>query len=181
LLYVNDLPNVSKFETTLFADDTNLHMSPSNIQMLQLKGNQEINNVDYWLKRNKLTLNYKNSNNMIIGNKLPKATSFKLIVNHDVIPQTNNIKYLGVILDDKLSWQPHVDHTIKMLSRACGMVFKLRHYVPLSTLKLIYFSTFHSVIQYSPINWERASKFYFTTFKLIDFYALVYFILFALL
>ena len=35
LLYVNDLPNVSKFKTTLFADDINLHLSHSNISLLQ--------------------------------------------------------------------------------------------------------------------------------------------------
>jgi len=38
------------------------------------------------------------------------------------------------------------------------MIFKLRYYVPLSTLKLIYYSMFHSVIQYSLINKKRASK-----------------------
>jgi len=97
---------------------------------------------------------------MIIGNKLPKAISFKVIINHNVIPQINNVKYFGVILNDKLSWQPHIDHIIKKLSRACVMIFKFRPYVPLSTLKLIYFSIFHSVIQYSLINWNgrRASK-----------------------
>ena len=62
LLYVNDLPNVSNFKTTLFADDTNLHTSHSNIQTLQLLVNQEINKVDEWLKNNntcKLIWNYK--------------------------------------------------------------------------------------------------------------------------
>ena len=46
LLYVNGLPNVSNFKTTLFADDANLHMNHSNIQTLQLLVNQEINKVD---------------------------------------------------------------------------------------------------------------------------------------
>ena len=56
LLYVNDLPNVSNFKTTLFADDANLNMSHSSIQTLQLLVNQEINKVDEWLKNNKLYL-----------------------------------------------------------------------------------------------------------------------------
>ena len=43
-------------------------------------------------------------------------------------------------------------------SRACGMIFKLRYYVPLSTLKPIYYIMFHSVLLYSSINWGRASK-----------------------
>ena len=49
LLYVNDLPNVSKFKTTLFADDTNLHMSHSDLSLLQMEVSQEINKVDDWL------------------------------------------------------------------------------------------------------------------------------------
>ena len=158
LLYVNDLPNVSKFETTLFADDTNLHMSHHNIQFLQQEVYQEINNVNKWLKQNKLILNYKKSNFMMIGNAMQNSTTFEVIVNHNNIPLTNSVKYLGVILDNKLTWQPHIEQISVKLSRACGMIFKLRHYVPLSTLKLIYYSMFHSVLQYSVINWGRASK-----------------------
>ena len=46
LLYVNDSPNVSKFETSLFADDTNLHMSHHNIQFLQQEVSQEIKSIN---------------------------------------------------------------------------------------------------------------------------------------
>ena len=77
LLYVNDLPNVSKFETTLFADDTNLHMNHHNIQFLQQEVCQEINKVDKWLKQNKLILKYKKSNFMIIGNAMQNSTNFE--------------------------------------------------------------------------------------------------------
>ena len=158
LWYVNDLPNVSKFETTLFADDINLHMSHHNIQFLQQEVSQEINKVDKWLKQNKLILNYKNSNFMMIGNAMQNSTNFEVIVNHNNISLTNSVKYLGVILDNKLTWQTHIEQISVKLSRACGMIFKLRHYVPLSTLKLIYCSMFHSVLHYSLKNWERASK-----------------------
>ena len=37
LLYVNDLTNVSKFETMLFVDDTNLHLSSTSLQQLQIE------------------------------------------------------------------------------------------------------------------------------------------------
>ena len=46
----------------------------------------------------------------------------------------------------------------KKLSKVCGMIYKLRHYVPLSTLKLIDFSMFYFQIQYSLLNWGRAAK-----------------------
>ena len=38
------------------------------------------------------------------------------------------------------------------------MIYKLHHYVPLSTLRIVYYSMFHSHIQYSSINWGRAAK-----------------------
>ena len=46
LLYVNDIPKVSKFKTTLFADDTNLHLSHSNILQLQTEVLQEMTKVN---------------------------------------------------------------------------------------------------------------------------------------
>ena len=57
-LYVNDLPNVFKFETTLFADDTNLNLSKICRQQLQIEISREIDKVDEWMTKNRLTLNY---------------------------------------------------------------------------------------------------------------------------
>jgi len=59
------------------------------------------------------------------------------------------------------------------------MAFKLRHYAPLSTLKLIYYSMFNSILQYSLINWGRAPKCYLQKIKTIRnlFYELVCFVI----
>ena len=46
LLYVNDLPEASHFETTLFADDTNLHLSHSNVKTLQVQVSLEMKNIE---------------------------------------------------------------------------------------------------------------------------------------
>ena len=167
LLYVNDLPNVSNFKITLFVDDANFHMSHSNIQTLLLLVNQEINKVDEWIKNNKLTLKYKTSNYVIIGSNHSKTNTIKLKINHNTIFQTSNVKYLAVFLDNQLSRQPHIDQTIKKLSCACGMIFNLRYYVPLSTLKLIYCSMFHSVFQYSRLIWGRAFKSQLHSIKIV--------------
>ena len=95
---------------------------------------------------------------MIIGNRLSKKNTFNLTINNNLISQSHTVKYLGVILDNNLTWQPHIDKISKKLSKSCGMVFKLRHYVPLSTLKLIYYGMFNSILQYSLLNWGRASR-----------------------
>ena len=168
LLYVNDLPNVSKFKTTFFADDTNLHMNHSDLSLLQMEVSQEINKVDDWFGKNKLSLNYNKSSYMIMGNRLSARNSFNLLINSNIIPRSNTVKYLGVILDNKLTWQPHIDNISKKLSKCCSMFFKLRYYVPLSTLKVLYYGMFNSVLQYSLINWGRASLCHVQKIKILQ-------------
>ena len=64
LLYINDLPNASQFNTTLFADDTLLMLADKNldIPVLETKVNEQIQHVDCWLRKNKLSLNYSKIN-----------------------------------------------------------------------------------------------------------------------
>ena len=72
LLHVNDLPLASKFDTTLFADDTLLMMSDHNLEKLQKKVNEQMINIDRWFRKIKLSLNYSKTNFMVI-NKQPKT------------------------------------------------------------------------------------------------------------
>ena len=68
MLYINDLHYASKFEPTLFADDTNLHLSHNDIDSLQTQAEHETTEINNWVNVNKLTINYK-SYFMIVGNK----------------------------------------------------------------------------------------------------------------
>ena len=85
-------------------------------------------------------------------------SNFSVLINHNLIEKSECVKYLGVHLDNKLSWRTHIDKVCKKVLKVCGMIYKLRYYVPLSTLKIVYFSLFHSHIKYSLLNWGRASK-----------------------
>ena len=68
---------------------------------------------------------------MIIKSKRDIDTSlFTLKVNDLSSERANCIQYLGVLLDDKLSWKYHIQKLHKKLSKICELIFKLRHYVP---------------------------------------------------
>jgi len=58
-LYINDLPKVSRFKTTMFADDTLLTISSNNPQQLNKLTNAELQKTDNWMRINKCSLNYK--------------------------------------------------------------------------------------------------------------------------
>jgi len=62
--------------------------------------------------------------------------SFTVIINNHISPE-DNIKYLRVLLDNKLSWKPHVQRVKTQLSRDCGVLSKLKHYTTLPVLKVV--------------------------------------------
>ena len=70
IFYINDLPNVSDIiETILFADDTSLFYSHSNIQQLNDTLNNELSKFDCWMKANKLSVNIKKTNYVVFISK----------------------------------------------------------------------------------------------------------------
>jgi len=60
----------------------------------------------------------------------------------------SSLKYLGVILDDKLNWKPQIEKLVTQLSKSCRMLFKLKHYTNIPVLKSVYFALFHSYLTY---------------------------------
>ena len=121
LLYVNDLPNESKYETTLFVDDTTLHLAHRDFNILQQQLKEEIDKIGNWVRptSNKLTINYNCCYMIISGNKEKIDTNeFNVSISGNVIVKSDNVKYLGVFLDDRLSWKIHIDKLSKKFSRA---------------------------------------------------------------
>jgi len=100
--------------------------------------------------------------------RIPKAIScscititiliFQFLLNHQPISKQSSLKYLGIIFDDKLSWQLQIEKLVTQLSKPWGMLFKLRHYTNISVLKFVYFAFFHSYLTYSILIWIRVNK-----------------------
>jgi len=95
-------------------------MSNSSFNVLQTTANLELCKIDHWLRANKLSLNYNKTNFMLLASRKHNPASFKVIINNHNISPEDNLKYLGVLLDNKLSWKPHVQRVKTQLSRACG-------------------------------------------------------------
>ena len=90
--------------------------------------------------------------------KLRKKHSFEVFIIGQQLVQSRSTKYLGVIIDDKLSWKDHITYLKSKLSRNCYAIGKLKQYVGISTLKLVYYSLFYSYLQYCITSWGGAAK-----------------------
>ena len=95
---------------------------------------------------------------MLLTSQKHNPASFKVIINNHNISPEDNLKYVGVLLDNKLSWKTHVQKVKTQLSRACGCLSKLKYYTTLPVLKVVYNSLIHRYLNYSILNWGRASN-----------------------
>ena len=104
---------------------------------------------------NKLTINYSKTKFMIVrSNKLENIQSFTVSIDGNLIERVNCFKYLGVDIDDNLSWKTHIHSLESELSRLSGFICKLRHYVSFDCLKNFYFAKVYSKLQYAILAWS---------------------------
>ena len=117
--------------------------------------NFELPKINAWLKSNQMSLNV-NKTNFLFFTKT-KEKIFPQI-NDCKIKQANCVKYLGVFLDDKLTWKKHIEHTETKLSDSSGAMYKLRKYIPQQALMSVYYSLVYSHLRYAIICWGNSSK-----------------------
>jgi len=147
----------SEFNVRMFADNTNLTMVSDNYLSLQTKVNCEIQNIDNWLKSNKLSLNYNKTEYMIVTRKKVKC-DFRINIGGHEISHKECIRYLGVMLDDSLTWKQHIAHVSRTLSNDCWALSQIRKYSNSQMVKKVYFALLHPHIQYCITRWGCAAK-----------------------
>ena len=123
LIYINDMHLCTNLNVKLFADDACLSLSHEDPVFLEKTINTEMIKIDTWLKTNKLFLNYSKSSYLIFSKKQHKH-NFKISINDNILDQQHSAKYLGVTIDDKLNWKPHLNNLKSSLSRACYAICK---------------------------------------------------------
>ena len=157
LIYINDLPEATKFFIRLFADDTFLCTQNDDLLLLESEVNLELKKVYIWLASNKLTLNILKSKYMLFSNK-KNIQEMSIKINDKPLEKCESYKYLVVIFDYKLTWKQHVDYVCGKISKACGALSKIRHCVTIETLTSVYYALAHSYLRYGITAWGNAAE-----------------------
>ena len=157
LIYINDLPNASKKLTLcLFADDTNIYYESKDLFNLIKIVNKELRLVKKWLDANKLSLNIDKTSYIIFYSSsinVPSGSDIK--IGKKYIKRVKFVKFLGLLLDEHLSWKYHLSELSKKLARTCGTFFKIRNLLPLDVLFCLYNALFLPFLQYGLIVWGQ--------------------------
>ena len=73
---------------------------------------------------------------------------FELKIGATVLKRVTSYKYLGIIIDDKLTWKEHIDHVYKNIVKFVGIFYRIKHRLSCETLKMIYFAFVYSRLCY---------------------------------
>ncbi len=99
------------------ADDTSIYYSNSDIKQLEFVLNSELRKLDIWMKSDKLSVNISKTNYIIFRPRQKKINSNLVIqYNNQTITQKQYIKFLGVYLDEHLSWKEHINYIFAIKS-----------------------------------------------------------------
>lgn len=161
LLYVNQLPKeIINGNALLFADDTSLIFSDSIIENLEINAHIGVQSVVQFLNQMKLTINSKKCQYLQFKSKYNsnEDRTLNVFVNDNQLDQEDNVKFLGVLLDRRLTWDPYIE---KICNKASSGVFVLRQLTRLNDKKLL-FTAYHGLIlshiRYAILVWGNSSK-----------------------
>jgi len=140
----------------LFAGDTSIIISSTTENEFKNDLSFVINATVAWCKNNLLTLNLKKTQFMQFLTNHYKKIDTQIAVMDFVIPNTTSIKFLGLILDNKLTWKAHSRELVIKLNKACYAIRAIKSLVSLKVLISIYFSCFHSLLTYGIIFWGNS-------------------------
>ena len=130
----------------------------SNLKTLEALMNSELEKVKKWCDVNKLSINMAKTNFMIIKSARKKDMPVNIQIRKNdgtihSLDRQDHIKYLGIIIDDSISWKYHISYICSKISRNIGIISQLRHYLSVKQVRQIYFNLIYPFISYAILAW----------------------------
>ena len=162
IIYINDLPSCDLYSTVrMYADDTSLTIAHSDENILEQRMNHDLCEINTWLIANRLSLNVVKTKYMIVASKHKIKQldhNFQIKVNQQLLKRERTYKYLGVEIDESLTWGHQIEKILKIVSGAIGALRRVRHLLPQETLISMYNSLVLPYFDYCSTVWETCGK-----------------------
>ena len=159
LIFINDIHSCSNTNYIIYADDTTIYNSSSDIHHLYLDMNTTLNNINKWSQSNRLSINISKTKYMIF-NKSVKSMNSIIKIGNDEVYQVDSFKLLGVIIDNNLNYKEHINNLTKKINKSIGIINKIKFFLLKSTLITLYYSIIFSYIYYGNLIWGSTYKTY---------------------
>ena len=159
LIYVNDITNASDvLKLVLFADDTNAFHSDFDKNNLVRTLNTELSKINEWINVNLLTVNLTKTHFLIFSKRNVIQFEGNVMLNNNIVERKHETKFLGIIVDEKLKWDNHIQYISTKISKNIGVIDKMRNALNHETKNLLYYSLVYPYLHYCSTVWGSANK-----------------------
>jgi hypothetical protein len=143
----------------MYADDTTLYCKAATLCEVQNILQTNLDSLEQWLFSNQLTVNVSKSAVMIVNNKLTiSSTNINVTLNNSNLTCCDQIKLLGIIIDNKLSWKFHIENMHSNIAPKLGLLYRLSSCLPQPQLRIIYNTLIQSLLDYGITIWGTSNK-----------------------
>ena len=164
LLYINDITNSSSSKLghfVLFADDTNIFVAGKTEQEAYLNANKVLESVNNYMESNLLHINLSKSVYMLFRpgrySSCARAREYgsenSLTLSGTTLTRVNEVRFLGVIIDHELSWEPQLDNIRCKLTTSIAIIKRIMKFIPKTEYHKLYDSLFKSHMSYCISSW----------------------------
>jgi len=158
LLYINDLPNALSHNASpiLFADHTSIIITSHNVQTFQEEINATFGLISNWFQLNS-SLNIDKTHFIQFSSKNLNNYETHVSDGFNCISNINETEFLGININNTLSWNSHIERILPKLCSACFAMRSVKPLLSMKMLKLIYYVYFHPVMFYGIIFWGHSA------------------------
>ena len=164
-IFINDIVFMNDCKKILFADDAVLYVSGETIESCLNRVNSVINRLETWLDKNRLTPNIEKTKLMLFKIKrsvVPPDIYFK----GKRLEWVDSFCYLGITVDNKLSFNIHCKKVVNKLSSAHGIMWSISNFFPMKILMNIFYSLVYPIIIQDIILWGGTYRSYLSNVKI---------------
>ena len=151
-IFIDDIVNIKTAKKVLFADDAVFYINEKSLELCINKVNLLIEELSAWLRNNKLIPNVEKTKLMMFTPR-PVDELPDIFFNGSKLEWVDSIKYLGIIIDNRLSFIPQATQVNHKMSKIQGVFYSLSSLVPQSTLVTLYYSLVFPILIQNIIIW----------------------------
>ena len=154
----------------MYADDTNAYVSSNDVNECTRIMNEELRRVTRWLQDNCLSLNMDKSHFVLFKRKqrILQTRPEGIILSDVELKREHSTKFLGVHMDESLSWNVHVDTVLRKIAKYIPILYNIRRNLTAESLKLIYNSLIYPNIMYCNSVWGACCDFRLRPLKVMQ-------------
>ena len=151
-----------RFTSITSSDDTNLFYEHNDLKTLFSLLNQELQKINEWFEANRLSRNVRKTKYSLF-HKPSRKDDFPLLLPRSVIKnhnveRVNSIKFLGVLLDENLSWKDHIKYIENKVTKTLVLLYRAKPFLDKNSLLTLRYSYIHTYLNYANLSWGSTNR-----------------------